>query len=122
MIWTAAFALFFVGGPVLFGQLTRAQATPAVLRRLAVLTLAMGGLGVLAGTVLPALTGPQTWAALGTILLLWLGWVSLLALITQVLRSRNHSGRMRRWSGVMGAICTTVPWFGLAAANIAWNP
>jgi hypothetical protein len=25
---------------------------------------------------------------------------------------------MHRWSGVMGAVGTTVPWFGLASANL----
>jgi hypothetical protein len=42
----------------------------------------------------------------------------VIALVVQALRRADPRPAMRRWSGVLGAVGTTVPWFGLVLANL----
>jgi hypothetical protein len=54
----------------------------------------------------------------GGIAFIWGGWIGLLAYGAQALRRMDNGQRMRRWTAVMGAAGTTVPWFGLASASL----
>ncbi len=121
MIWFAAFILFFGGGPLLFRALTHHRASRAGLRKLAVLTVlfAVSGTAVRYGAAY--LPTQQVWPTLTSIIAMWLAWISALAFGTQALRRSDRSLRMKRWSGVIGALGTTIPWFGLASANMVWG-
>ncbi len=53
-----------------------------------------------------------------SLLLIWLGWIGVLAFGTQALRRAHPGPSTRRWTAVLGAIGTTIPWFGLAWASL----
>lgn len=112
------FVVFFVGGPLIFRALTRAAPSRSAVRALAVFAgvSALFGIGVRYG--FSSLWGENTALTLVCLFAIWLAWIGILALGAQVLRAREPGLRMRRWTGVIGAVGTTVPWFGLASADL----
>lgn len=118
MILTALFLLFFVGGPLIFRSVTRVKPSRQGLRRLGFATafLAAGGIGLRYG--FPQRWGQDVWFTGAGILLIWFAWIGVLAFGAQTLRRNDGGLRMRRWTGVIGALGTTMPWFGLASANL----
>ena len=112
------FAVFFIGGPLVFRALTRSVPSRGTLHSLIVFAAAFAvfGLGLRYGFA--DLWGRNTVLTVGCILALWFAWVGVLALGAQALRRAEPGPHMRRWTAVLGAAGTTVPWFGLASANM----
>ena len=111
------FLMIFVAGPLAFFRLTRPAPSVRQFRLLAWITLSALALslalrfGFMGHWGLdPALT----WGSLG---LIWVAWIGILALGAQRLRMADTSARMRLWTAVLGAFGTAVPWFGLASAR-----
>lgn len=50
--------------------------------------------------------------------LIWLAWIAILAFVAQTFRQQDARKTMRRWTAVIGALATTIPWFGLASARM----
>ncbi|MCX7558434.1 hypothetical protein OS190_02570 [Sulfitobacter sp. F26204] len=109
------FLVFFIGGPLAFRGLTGG-------------TLGQGSLGI--GTAVCAATGlglryglPDLWGynpvlTVASLALIWFAWIGVLAYGAQKLRQLDGGLRMRRWTGMIGAAGTTMPWFGLVSANL----
>lgn len=49
---------------------------------------------------------------------IWLAWVLVMVLTARALKLAFPSVRARRWIRALGAMGTTVPWFGFAAAQM----
>lgn len=48
--------------------------------------------------------------------LMWLGWVSAVAMVALAVQRR--APQTRRWVTVIALLATTLPWFGLATARL----
>lgn len=108
------FAILFIGGPLLFRQLLRLRLAQRVLGRLA------GAMILVAMALrygLADLWERDLRVTVAGLFLIWLGWILVLAFGAQALRQASPGLRMRRWTSVMGAAGTTVPWFGIASAS-----
>ncbi|NNE50878.1 MAG: hypothetical protein HKN30_00570 [Sulfitobacter sp.] len=102
------FGLIFLAGPLLFLLLSRARVAPPV--------LICGALGFfLLGLGLQHWGKAEIWP-LTVLGLFWLAWIGTLAFAAVRLQAAQPAAR--RWTRVVGAVGTTVPWFGLATA--AW--
>ncbi|MGR3273273.1 hypothetical protein DU478_03805 [Thalassococcus profundi] len=102
-----AFAVTFLAGPFIYLMLVRAQ-TPLVLLPLALATLGSTGAAF-------ALSKSQLIWSLGS---LWLAWVLTVTLLVLALKQRLTQPRAWRACFVIGLLATTLPWFGLAAAQM----
>ncbi|AXI48370.1 hypothetical protein C1J03_21665 [Sulfitobacter sp. SK012] len=112
------FLIIFIVGPVLFRQMTKPEPSRASFWILGLCTglCALGGLAVRFG--LPLAWGRDFTVTIAGIALIWIAWISVLSPGAQSLRRRDPGTLMRRWTGMIGAIGTTVPWFGLASASL----
>lgn len=119
MTLIAIFLMVFVAGPLIFRAMIRPPATPGMTR-----FLACCAFGCAAAALALRYGMAQRWGAdmLMTgagVLLIWLGWISVLAFGTQALRQADPHRIMRQMTAVIGAAGTTIPWFGLAWASYA---
>ena len=112
------YSVIFVGGPALFWLMTRAAPDPRNLFRITVFSALSAAAGLVAWFAAGASDPPHIWLIVAAAALMWLAWIGLLALGTQTVRQTNPSQTLRRVSGVIGALGTTVPWFGFAAARM----
>ncbi len=118
MMLIAVFVLFFVAGPLGFRALTAGTPTGRKTRRLALL-MALAAASALAMRYgIPDGVMEPAFLAAGIVFFVWLAWIAGLALGTQALRRIDPSPRMHRSTRIGGMLCTTVPWFGLAAADM----
>ena len=111
------YAIVFIAGPYAFLRLLRRPPTKRQFVGLACLTTGAAAMSF----ALRYLSGGWGVNAIGTIVgiaLIWLAWISVLAFVSQVVRSRDKRPAIRRWTAVVGAIATTIPWFGLAFARM----
>ncbi len=108
----------FVVGPAIFWVLARQRPSRGYFTLLCVIALAL----MVAANVVPKLAAIEgdtsAYPALTKVLLLWLGWIVVVALCALALRERLPEGTAHRWSFALGAMATTLPWFGLYAAQI----
>lgn len=104
----AAFALSFVVGPALCALLLR---LPSRLRVL--LALAAGVVLPMAVALVLELRAPLT-----SLALMWIGWVCACAMVGHALFRRLSGRRQRRWITLAAILATTLPWFGLATAQM----
>jgi hypothetical protein len=118
MSYLIVFAIVFIGGPLTFRALTRNGPSPRAFRRLAMLTALSAATGLTLRYGFADLWGSDLLVTGTGIAFIWGGWIGVLAYGVQALRRMDTGLGMRRWSGVMGAVGTTVPWFGLASANL----
>lgn len=118
MSYIALFVIIFIGGPLCFRSLTRSGPSPAAFRRLALFTAICAATGLTLRYGFPALWGTNLLLTGAGITFIWGGWIGVLAYGAQALRRMDRGLRMRRWTAVMGAAGTTVPWFGLASASL----
>lgn len=118
MSYAILFVIVFVGGPLAFRGLTRGGPSPVAFRRLAMFAALCAATGLTLRYGLADLWGRNTLVTGGGIAFIWGGWIGVLAYGTQALRRMDGGWRMRRWTAVMGAAGTTVPWFGLASASL----
>jgi hypothetical protein len=115
MILVALFVVFFVAGPLAFRSLTQS----AVSRRsLGIGTAVCAGTGLVLRYGFADLWGRNVAFTLISVALIWFAWIGVLAYGARKLRQVDGGLRMRRWTGVIGAAGTTMPWFGLASANL----
>ncbi|MFL4469249.1 hypothetical protein ACERZ8_04945 [Tateyamaria armeniaca] len=109
------FTMAFVLGPALFLALVRYD-----IRRLPLALIA--SVLVIASFVLrseASLTlGIDPVPVFLSILSIWLAWILVLVVVTRAVRAAYPGAAARRWSRSIGAMGTTVPWFGFAAAQM----
>jgi hypothetical protein len=118
MTFVVLFAIVFVGGPLAFRGLTRNGPSPAAFRRLAIFTALCAATGLTFRYGFAEVWGRNLLLTGAGVAFIWGGWIGLLAYGTQALRCMDNGVFMRRWTAVMGAAGTTVPWFGLASASL----
>lgn len=113
MTLAVLFVVVFVGGPLAFRALTRAASG----RVLAIATAicALAGMALRYG--FEDLWGRHVVLTVLSLALIWFAWIGVLAFGALKLRRVDPGQGMRRWTGVIGAAGTTVPWFGLVSAN-----
>jgi len=108
----------FAAGPVIFWILARQRPAKGYFTLLCVIAVAL----MVAANVVPRLAAIEgdtsAYPALTKVMLLWLGWIVVIALCVLALRERLPEGPALRWSFALGAMATTLPWFGLYAAQI----
>jgi hypothetical protein len=117
MTLVAIFLTVFVAGPLIFRFLTLPKATVTQSRRMAVLALICAIAALILRYGLPAHIASDPSMILASVLLIWLGWISILAFGALALRRADPGLSMRRMSAVLGAAGTTNPWFGLVWAS-----
>lgn len=115
MIDALLFAIGFLAGPVIFWVL--AKQTPT---RTYVITLWAVSVALVAGAfALREWSGDLgPYGALAVILLVWLAWITVLALVMLAIRTRTLPPRTRRIAYGLTAAATTLPWFGLYTAQM----
>jgi hypothetical protein len=118
MSYIVLFAIVFLGGPVAFRALTRGGPSAAAFRRLALFTALCAATGLTLRYGFAEIWGQNLLVTGAGVAFIWGGWIGVLAYGAQVLRRTDNGLRMRRWTAVMGALGTTVPWFGLASASL----
>lgn len=110
------FLAVFLVGPLCFRWLTRHAPSRQSQRALIFFCAMMAGGGLLLRYGSGA-WGQDVVSTILGVVMVWFAWIGVLAYGAQALRAADPSARMRRWTGVLGAIGTTVPWFGLASAR-----
>ncbi len=118
MILAALFVVFFLGGPLAFRGLTRGKPQRRAQRVLGVGTAICAAAGLALRYGFPDLWGRHVVLTVIGVALIWFAWIGVLAYGAQAMRQADNGLRMRRWTGILGAAGTTMPWFGLASANL----
>jgi hypothetical protein len=118
MSYVVVFVIVFVGGPLAFRALTKGGPSPAAFKRLAMFTAICAAIGLTTRYGFADNWGSNLIVTGLGIAFVWGGWIGVLAYGAQALRRMDQGLRMRRWTAVLGAVGTTVPWFGLASANL----
>ena len=103
-----AFVACFVAGPLIYSALVRVAAVPGAIGALCVAGIA---------SVVSAFALRQPMPGL-SLTCLWLAWVLVISLFVLTLRRRLTSVKVWRASFVTGLFATTLPWFGLATAQL----
>lgn len=118
MSYAVLFVIVFVGGPLAFRALTQGGPSPTAFRRLALFTALCAATGLTLRYGFAGVWGQNLLITGGGLAFIWGGWIGVLAYGSQALRRMDRGIGMRRWTAVLGAMGTTVPWFGLASANL----
>lgn len=118
MILAVLFVVFFVGGPLAFRALTRRRPQVGSKRRLMIGTFVSAGTGLGLRYGFGGQWGQDVWLTVASVALIWFAWIGVLAFGARVLRQADDGLPMWRWTGVIGAAGTTMPWFGLASADL----
>lgn len=109
------YTMAFVVGPALFLALARYDGRlwpPALIASvMVVLSLALRNEASMSVAVDP---GPLFFS----ILLIWLAWILVLVLVVRAVRRTYPGPTAQRWARGLGAMGTTVPWFGFATAQM----
>mmetsp|Transcript_28313 Transcript_28313/g.52738 ORF Transcript_28313/g.52738 Transcript_28313/m.52738 type:complete len:118 (-) Transcript_28313:7882-8235(-) len=109
------YTMAFVIGPALFLALSHYDGRlwpPAMIASImVVLSLALRNEAALSVTVDP---GPLFFS----ILLIWMAWILVLVLVVRAVRRTYPNPTAQRWARGLGAMGTTVPWFGFATAQM----
>ena len=116
IILAAIFVVCFIAGPLIFRALVTGDADLKSMKILGALTVVFALAGLFVRFMLPNDWGQNLWITVAGIVLIWLAWIGVLAFAAMALRRRDPSAKMRRWTTILGALGTTVPWFGLASA------
>ncbi len=119
MTLVAVFLIVFLGGPLLFGLFTKCAPSKGNMRMLVLIAILCAGAALVLryGALVNWREDPLVVVA--GIVLIWWGWIAILAVVTQVLRRADQGLAMRRATAILGAVGTTIPWFGLAIASYA---
>ena len=112
------FFAVFVIGPILFWVLARPAPSRHRIAALMALALLLMIGAFAAGRWLVPMYTPNPLPGLLTILISWLAWIVVLAYGALALRYRIHAPAGRKFILVIGAMATTLPWFGLYAAQV----
>lgn len=111
------FAIVFVGGPLAYLWLLRPRPSKKQFVGLGCIVAGSTGMSFIL-RYLSGYWGQDVWVTLASIGLIWIAWVAILAFVAQTFRQQNPRPAMRRWTTVIGALATTIPWFGLASARM----
>lgn len=118
MTLALTFLLTFTAGPAVFWALARRQPARGYALQLCLLAIGL----IVAAYALSILGAPgipdDPYAGLAAIMALWLAWIIVLALIMLALRRRLLPIQTQRVAFALCALATTLPWFGLAAAQM----
>lgn len=108
------FLLSFVAGPAIFWLLARQRPHPSYFVALVVAsTLLAAG-----AYLIPLLMGESGTTGAVAVLMLWLGWIMVLALCALAVRTRFPDGPAPKLAFALCAMATTLPWFGLYFASM----
>ncbi|MFG6559311.1 hypothetical protein [Sulfitobacter sp. 1A15299] len=118
MTLVLAFLFVFLIGPFLFKALIAVPPSLRAIRALTAMVLATFLIALALRYGLTRYWNDSAWLLGAIALALWAAWIGVIALVVQALRRADPRPAMRRWSGVLGAVGTTVPWFGLVLANL----
>ncbi len=120
-MFIAIYFVTFAAGPLAFWALARQKPNRSYFTQLAVLAVVL----LVIAVVLPRSVGEDwvTWVYFGVVLLtiLWLAWIAVLAMCALAVRRRYGNGRAFRGAFAIGAVATTLPWFGLNLAQLMAN-
>ncbi len=118
MILELTFAVIFVAGPAAFWVLSKQDATRRYFIVLWVATVGLlaGAYGI--GTYGINLSLGAFHTGLIVLVAYWLSWIGMLSLIMLAVKRQVASTAVRRVAFAIGAIATTLPWFGLYAARM----
>ena len=118
MTIVATYLLTFAAGPAAFWVLARQKPDGTYFAQLTILAITL----LIFAFIVPREAGEEwvTWAYFGVIIItvLWLAWILVLALLVLAVRQRMGEGQVARGAFVIGAMATTLPWFGLHIANM----
>lgn len=118
VLWLALFVVVFGFGPWVFLRLMRLTPSSTVFARLVAFIVMAAAASMWLRFLAPVPWGANIWATGFGMVLIWAAWIAVLALAALALRQADQGPAMRRWTGVIGAMGTTVPWFGLASARL----
>jgi hypothetical protein len=118
MILELAFGMVFVAGPAAFWLLSTQDATRMYVIGLWVVTLGLMALAYGMGTYGMTLSVGPFYMGVTVLASFWLAWITMLALIMLAVRRLGVSRGVRRAAFAIGAMATTLPWFGLYAARM----
>lgn len=107
----------FAAGPLAFWALARQKPEQGYFAQLAVLAVVL----LVFAVIVPQGAGQEwlNWIYFGVVILtvLWVAWIVVLAMCVLAVRRRTKDGPAARWAFAIGAIATTLPWFGLNLAQ-----
>ncbi|MEO3416512.1 hypothetical protein AAFO92_17815 [Roseovarius sp. CAU 1744] len=112
------FFVVFVLGPVLFWRLARPAPSRhriAALMACAILLMIVA-FGI--ATWMAPMYEPSPYPGLAVIVASWLSWIVVLAYCALALRYRIKSRPLQKVIFAIGAMATTLPWFGLYTAQM----
>ena len=111
------FLAVFVAGPLAFLLLLRLA--PSKRRSIGLVCLVVGSTGMSASLrYLSGGWGQDAFYTLAGIGFIWVAWIAVIVFLAQRFRQLDNRLLMRRWTAIIGALATTVPWFGLASARM----
>jgi hypothetical protein len=100
------FAITFILGPLICVGLLKLRSSVPVLLMLALEVVAVMALALYLRDRMP----------IPSLVFLWLGWVTAVAMLAHAFRRKLPGAEARRWITVIAALATTLPWFGLSVA------
>jgi high-affinity Fe2+/Pb2+ permease len=113
-----AFAMVFLAGPTAFWVLSKQRATRGYLVALWIITFGLMALAFgLANYGINLAIKPR-FIGLSVILSFWMAWITMLSLIMLAVRRKANAPGLHRAAFVVGAMATTLPWFGLYTARM----
>lgn len=114
MMPVTLFLISFVAGPAIFWMLARLRPSRGYFVTLWIASAVLAG----AALSLPRLLGESMTTGVAVIILFWLGWIMVIALCVLAARTRLTDGTSTRLAFMIGAMGTTLPWFGLYTAQM----
>lgn len=108
------FLVSFALGPAIFWVLARQRPSRSYFAALWIASALLAG----AALLLPLVAGQSTTSAVAVVVLLWLGWIMVIALCFLAAQARLADRRTRRFVFATCAMGTTLPWFGLYTAQM----
>ena len=112
------FLVVFVVGPLIFWRLARPAPSRHRIAGLMASAILLMVAAFAIGTWLVPMMAPSPYPGLAVIVASWLSWIVVLAYTVLALRYRVKSQPARKVIFSIGAMATTLPWFGLYAAQM----
>jgi hypothetical protein len=111
------FGMIFVGGPLAYLRLLRPRPSKKQFVGLGCIVAGSTAISFIL-RYLSGAWGHDVWVTLAGITLIWIAWIAILVFVAQTFRKEYSSPAIHRWTTVVGALATTIPWFGLASARM----
>lgn len=112
------FFLVFAVGPATFWMLAKQRPTKRYFVLLWVISIALVVLAIVVVRLSDTVLQPSPFLGLTAILALWFSWITVLALCVLAICQRTRSEGVTRWVFAIGAMATTLPWFGYYVAHM----